>query len=141
MLTWTSQHNQTNTFHIALVTETSETTIKKCVEACAEKAVQMLNENIQDNSLYLLCEWNPTEADLSICVTDSTKTLDSPHTIHCTFSGIAESLACADQAEQQNYAELIKFWLHDYLSSYAPFFNYSLVAIFHSSTREQTELL
>lgn len=138
MLTWTSSPNKGGTLHESLVTETSEIEVRKCIEACAEKAINMLNDNIHDDSLYLLFEWNPGQAELAICITDPTKTKDTPHSYRCVFPALAEDVK---QDTQQEHADLIKFWLHDYLSTYAPFFQYSLVAIFHSSTRSQTELL
>ena len=139
MLIWNSLTQHNRTLHTALVAEISEATVRKSIEACAEHAISTLNENIQDDSLYLLCEWQPATAELSISVTDARKTHDAPNSYRCVFTELARTLV--DEKTQQTYTESVKFWLHDYLSSYAPFFNYSLVAIFHSSTREQTELL
>lgn len=141
MLNWTTNQNQMSTQHCATTPDTTEQQVRESIEGTAEKAIQMLTENIQDHSLYFLCEWNPKDAELNICVTDASKSHDSPHSYRCKLSGLATALAQASEKEIQDYAGMVKFWLHDYLSSYAPFFKYSLVAIFHSSTREQTELL
>lgn len=138
MLIWTPSTAHGRTSHNSVVVETSDTIVRESVEACAETAINMLNDNIQDDSLYLIFEWNLIEAELVISVTDSTKTKDAPHSHRCVFSGVAKGLKTENQ---QDYADQVKFWLHDYLSTYAPFFQYSLVAIFHSSTRSQTELL
>lgn len=141
MLNWIINNNNGKTTHCAVTSETSEPVVKELVEAVATKAIASLNENIQENSLYLLCEWHPTQAQLTISLTDASKTQDAPITFQCVFSGVADALAQADLSTQENYSALIKYWLHDFLSSYSPFFSYSLVAIYHASTRNQTELL
>ncbi|GGY72236.1 hypothetical protein GCM10011613_16490 [Cellvibrio zantedeschiae] len=141
MLTWISHHTESNTVHAVSVAETSENAVCQIIEASAEKAIQILKENIQDNSLYLLFEWDANQAKLNIVVTDASKKLDSPQSVCCTFSSLAVELARESEEQRLGYTESVKFWLHDYLTTCTAFFNYSLVAIFHSSSRDNTELL
>jgi hypothetical protein len=141
MLIWNLQHTDNKTLHTTSVAETSENSVQHVLEACAEKAIHILNENILEDSLYLLFEWNPELARLNIVVTDASKTHDAPHSFCCTFSSLSTELARLTADQRENYTETIKFWLHDYLASCTAFFSYSLVAIFHCSSRENTELL
>jgi len=141
MLIWNLQQTDNKTLYTTSVAETSDNDAQHIFEACAEKAIQMLNENILDDSLYLLFEWNTDQASLNIVVTDASKTHDAPHSFCCTFSSLAIELARLTEDQRESYTETIKFWLHDYLASCTAFFSYSLVAIFHSNSRKNTELL
>lgn len=141
MFTWTSRQFDNLTIHATSVSETSEKAVRHIIEACADKAIQLLENNIQDDSLYLLFEWNPQAAELSIVVTDASKTRDSPETVVCTFTSLAIELARENAEQRINYIDSVKFWLHDYLSTCTAFFSYSLVAIFHSDSRGNSELL
>jgi len=139
MLIWNTTQSQNQTLHTLTIPETTELKIRKTIEACTDKAVSLLKNNIQDDSLYLLFEWNSNNASLNILVTDATKNHDAPEIICCRFPALATELN--NQEESGDYTELVKFWLHDYLTTCTAFFSYSLVAIFHSSTRSNTELL
>lgn len=141
MLTWTSHKDGNKTAYAISVSDTSEKAIRQIIEDCADKAIALLKQNIQDDSLYLLFEWYPQEAKLNIVVTDASKTQDAPISVTCTFSSLALELARESEEQYLNYIESVKFWLHDYLSTCTGFFSYSLVAIFHSSSRTSTELL
>ncbi len=114
------------------LTDTAKLSLKEGVEACAAKAISLLDNNIQDDSLYLLCEWNENTADLNIVVTDASKQQDSPFSVGANFEV---------QEKPEATSELIQFLLSDYLASCSAFFRYSLVAIFHSSTRDNSNLL
>ena len=113
--------------------------IKTATEEAAKAAISLLAKNIQDDSLYLLFEWSSSANQLQIVVTDSTKSHDAPAIVlaafHIDLANTSE-LTKTDTLEEQ-----VKFWLHDYLSSYSEFLRYSLVAIFHASDRSKTELL
>jgi hypothetical protein len=137
MLTWNTTSLNNHVLHTASVSETDDQYIRRAIETCTDKAVSLLKNNIQDDSLYLLFEWDIGTSTLTIVTTDATKTHDAPEIIKCNFTEVADKLdkAAAD------YADSIKFWLHDYLTTCTAFFHYSLVAIFHSSTRNNTELL
>jgi hypothetical protein len=136
MLHWT---NTENIYHTKI--EGADTTQwRKAIEACADKAIALLADNIQDDSLYLLFEWNPTSGNLRIVVTDAQKQQDAPISLEALFSSYLKATG-NDEGVAAEHTEQIKFWLHDYLTTCTAFFNYSLVAIFHSSNRSQTELL
>ncbi len=141
MLNWNTRHIDNRVIHEVFVAETSEKSLRQSIEACTDKAIASLKTNIQDDSLYLLFEWNQNLATLNIFVTDSSKTKDSLESVCCNFSSLAIELARENEDQRNNYTDTIKFWLHDYLSTCTAFFSYSLVAIFHSSTRQNTELL
>ncbi len=122
-----------------------QTPLKDALETCAAKAISLLDENIQDESLYLLFEWNAIHADLSIAVTDASKQQDSSINVSTRFAQLQHELQSLPENEQQEKItatnELVKFLLSDYLASCSAFFRYSLVAIFHSSTRDNSQLL
>lgn len=141
MLNWTTNQTGSRTIHSLSVFETSEKVVRQLIEASTDKAIHLLKKNIQDNSLYLLFEWDLNEAKLNIIVTDASKTQDAPESICCVFSSLAIELARESEEQRLNYTESVKFWLHDYLTTCTAFFSYSLVAIFHSSSRNNTELL
>jgi hypothetical protein len=116
-----------------------EPQIKQATEEAALAAIKLLADNIQDDSLYLLFEWNNSLSQLQIVVTDSTKTKDAPQQISATFH--LNSTSTISSNPTNSIADQVKFWLHDYLSSCTEFLRYSLVAIFHASDRNNTELL
>lgn len=143
MFLWSS--DSSNTLHSLLIAETSDTEIKAAIEASAEKIIGLLSDNILDDSLYLLFEWDPANAILTASVTNADKTEDSPQHIRCEFSGIKTNMKRLDAAkrveQQTDLTESVKFWLHDYLTTCTAFFKFSLVAIFHADSRANTELL
>ncbi len=139
MLNWTTTEVLNTTIHSTSELDIDESKICKTIEACADKVIGLLKTNIQDDSLYLLFEWNEELAQLKIVVTDAAKKNDAQESVCCTFSNLALSLL--NQEQRAAYTDIIKFWLHDYLTTCTAFFSYSLVAIFHCSTRDNTELL
>jgi len=139
MLTWTTTNDRIT--HTAVMTESTEQHVKDAIENCADKAIELLKNTVQDDSLYLLFEWDLSTASLTVVVTDASKTHDSTESVQCVFSGVQTKFSQADETQQLEYADTVKFWLHDYLTTCTAFFSYSLVAIFHSSTRKNTELL
>ena len=139
MLNWTTTEALNTTVHSTSELDIDESKICRTIEACADKAIGLLKTNIQDDSLYVLFEWNEELAQLKIVVTDATKQNDAQESVCCTFP--SWGLEPIKQEQRAAYTESIKFWLHDYLTTCTAFFSYSLVAIFHSSTRDNTELL
>lgn len=138
---WT---NTTRDNRHTLSTSTNEVNpihIRKIVEAVVDKAMQQLEHSINDDSLYLLFEWSPISATLSITVTDATKTQDSPDVVQCTFSSPTNQTAQDIDKTPSEFADDLHFWLHDYLTTCTAFFRYSLVAIFTSTSRNNTHLL
>lgn len=139
MLNWTTTEKLNTLIHSTSELDIDESKICKTIEACADKAIGLLKNNIQDDSLYLLFEWNEELAQLKIVLTDAAKKNDSQESVYCTFPNLALDLVNEEQRAANT--DSIKFWLHDYLTTCTAFFSYSLVAIFHSSTRNNTELL
>ncbi|MEN0037806.1 MAG: hypothetical protein AAGC78_12105 [Cellvibrio sp.] len=119
--------------------------LKEALETCAAKAISFLGTNIQDDSLYLLFEWDADNAQLNIVVTDASKQLDSPDSVSAAFPALVQEIASMPEDQQADkkeaIIELVKFLLSDYLASCGAFFRYSLVAIFHSSNRSESVLL
>ena len=112
--------------------QAAQTSLKDALETCAAKAISLLDKNIQDDSLYLVFEWSPDTTQLNIVVTDASKQQDAPISVGAYFVQF-------DKAETTT--EHVRFLLSDYLASCSAFFSYSLVAIFHSSSREHSTLL
>lgn len=139
MLNWTTTETLNTAIHSTCELDSNENTLRKTIEACADKAIGLLKTNIQDDSLYLLFEWNEALATLNIVVTNATKQNDAQQSVCCTFPNLALNLI--NQEQRAANTDSIKFWLHDYLTTCTAFFSYSLVAIFHNSTRNNTELL
>lgn len=140
MQNWQITQTANATEHTSRITDT--TNLRQAVEACAAHAISLLKDNIQDDSLYLMFEWNGQQCSLSAVVTDASKQQDAPQKVSCHFAGLADELdQNARTATMEELTENIKFWLHDYFTTCTAFFSYSLVAIFHKNTRANTELL
>lgn len=116
--------------HTTTTSQTNETILRKIVEHAAEKAISLLDKNIQDDSLYLMFEWHPTEHYLHVVVCNAQKTNDAPEQVRVYLQETTDELK-----------EKIQYWLHDYLTTCTAFFRFSLVAIFHGGDRSMTELL
>lgn len=142
---WHSQPLNNQTCYTSNFAGTSASELKVAIEACAAKAVSLLDKNIQEDSLYLLCEWSAQETQLSIVLTNAEKQQDAPFTVSTKLPDLQLSLAALSDLERSEKIEAlndsVKFLLSDFLASYNPFFSYSLVAIFHSSSRAETSLL
>lgn len=117
--------------------------IKAALNECIEKASSFLKKNILDDSMFLLFEWDVAHSVLTVVVTDESRTRDSEHVVKCTFSGIANSGSdnSGTDSATEEYAEQIKLWIKDYLTTCDSFHCYSLIALFHSDTRESCGLL
>lgn len=124
-------HNTANGTHYQLGDQT-QASLKEALESCAAKAIGLLEQNIQDDSLYLLFEWNRSSSTLNIVVTDAHKQQDAPISVGAQLEHLDNTDATSD---------LVKFLLSDYLASCSAFFRYSLVAIFHSGNRADSTLL
>src|SRR4051812_457057 len=134
MLTWNQNTVDDRVIFSSDITDTDEKSLRLAFEACAAKAVSLLAVNIDDDSLYLLFEWNPLTSVINIVVTDAQKVKDASQQVTCTFSGLHMGLQHLDAneyaAKSADYTESIQFWLHDYLATCTDFFRFSLVAIF-----------
>jgi hypothetical protein len=142
---WQSQSTPGGTSYLGSFSGCDQPALKQALETCAAKAIGLLDKNIQEDSLYLLFEWNPIAAELRIVVTDAHKQHDGAYRVEAHFPELLSLLNTANATERNEQIdalnESIKFLLSDFLASYSPFFSYSLVAIFHSSSRAETSLL
>ncbi|WP_320838327.1 hypothetical protein [Zhongshania sp.] len=132
--------------HSSVVTSSDNLTIEVILANCVEHAVALLAENINDDSLYFMFEWDNTASTLAIVVTDDSKSRDAKHRVLCDLSAMnakMKQLAESDQWKYQgeSFADIVKHALHDYLTTCTGFMRYSLVAVFHQGSRQQTELL
>jgi hypothetical protein len=145
MNTWNIITDNKTTNHSCDFLSRNNDELKLAIEACAGKAISLLKENIQDDSLYLMFEWSPGDSVLTVVLTDATKQQDACQKVVGVFSELNQTLTQltpSARAEQtQTTTELIQFWLYDYLTTCTEFFKYSLVAIFHSSSRSESQLL
>ena len=145
MYLWNNLHLAPHIQHQCDSNSLDNNDLRLAVEACAEKAISLLDDNINDDSLYLLFEWNADKAELNVCVTDASKQHDSKHQVIMHFAALANKLHSLPTTErlakQHELSESVQFWLHDYLTTCTAFFRYSLVAIFHKGSRANTELL
>lgn len=92
MLIWNQHTGNDRVIFISEVTDTDERNLRLAFEACAAKAISLLTNNIDDDSLYLLFEWNPLTSAINIVVTDSQKVKDAEQQVTCTFSGLHSGL-------------------------------------------------
>lgn len=130
-----SQHTETaQNIHQSQYSNTGDTSIKDAVNASLEKAIDLLPNNIQDDSLYFLVEWHSHNNTLSIVVTDDTKQKEAPEVVQCVFATDASTTT-------DNYAENIQFLTRDYLTTSGGFIRFSLVAVFGLGERRKVELL
>lgn len=134
--------------HYSECTEISEDNIKAAIALCVEKAVSLLEVNAKDESMYLMFEWNTTDSELTIVVTDQTKQRDSDNIVQCHFSALNKTMSLDNfQSEEEwkstvnEYAEDVEFWIRDYLTTCTSFLNYSLIAAFHCGNRNASKLL
>jgi hypothetical protein len=109
--------------HSAVCNSGQEAEIKQAVLAAADKAFDLLDENIEDDSMFCLFDWNFAEQRLLIAVTDPSKKKLAKHSVQLTLSGYAEHIA--DKEDQQ---EQIQLWVHNYITTAEAFLRFSLVA-------------
>lgn len=131
-LAWSIDQAEQNKCHVASCDCTDETFLPEVIEVAAIKAIELLDHNLRDNSMYLLFEWSPNARELQVALTDASKTQDAPEIVKLSLTKVTAT---------DELRELIKFSLHDFLCSYPGFLRYSLVAAFHSTNRKNTELL
>lgn len=134
--------------HYAECGETAEDHIKIAMALCVEKAVSLLEVNAKDESMYLMFEWNTTDSELTIVVTDQTKQRDSDNIVQCHFPALNKTMSLENFPSEEEwkstvneYAEDVEFWIRDYLTTCTSFLNYSLIAAFHCGNRKASKLL
>ena len=127
----TSEDSSERVIHSASLEATSDEKMQQGIDACIEKACGLLENNIQDDSRYMLFGWDVDTSTLTIVVTDDEKERDSRNVVQCHFIVTAKQLDPED----------IQFWIKDYLTTCAPFLRYSLIAAFHRESRVSCVLL
>ncbi|MBB5210638.1 hypothetical protein [Microbulbifer hydrolyticus] len=127
----TSEDSSERVIHSASLEVTSDEKMQQAIDACIDKACGLLENNIQDDSRYMLFGWNVDTSTLTIVVTDDEKEHDSRNVVQCQFTATDESLDPED----------IHYWIKDCLTTCAPFLQYSLIAAFHQESRASCTLL
>ncbi|MCJ8313376.1 MAG: hypothetical protein HRU38_14240 [Saccharospirillaceae bacterium] len=133
-ITW-KQNNNTFTYESI---EKTEYPVSDTVNFCVEKASALLDKSISDESQFFLVEWNKTKCELTISVTDQTKTKDSDYVVSCHFVEL-EKIANADN--EVEWIENIQFAASNYLTTDADFLRFSLIALFTSEQRDYCRML
>ncbi|MFT6222083.1 MAG: hypothetical protein ACJA0C_001491 [Candidatus Endobugula sp.] len=131
--------------HQAVCNEPNEAAIKDVIDGSIERAIDCLHENIQDDSLYFLVEWNDAESSLTIIVTDDSKQKESPHKIVSDFSRVMGqeigSVMSHTTKDSNVDIDKIQYWVRDFLTTSTGFIRFSLVAIFSRGDRNNTLLM
>jgi len=112
-----------NFCHSSVSTSSNEAELKQAVIAAADYAFNLLDANIEDDSMFCLFDWDFNQQRLLIAVTDPSKKKLAKHTVALTLEGYADHIA--DKEEQQ---EQIQLWLHNHITTAATFLQFSLVA-------------
>lgn len=114
-----------------------DTDIRKVINQTIDKAVSLFPNNVWDQSRYVIFEWDSNNKLLNIVITDDDKTTESPDSVQCEIT--AYQTAAEQELSQQN--NNIQYWIRDHLTTCTEFFSYSLIAVFHSESRDKTSLL
>ena len=119
--------------HQAICNEANEAAIKGVINGSIERAIDCLHENIQDDSLYFLVEWDEATSSLTIIVTDDSKQKESPHKVVSNFEHVIK--------DSNVDIDKIQYWVRDFLTTSTGFIRFSLVAIFSRGDRNNTLLM
>ena len=112
-----------NFCHRVTSSNESEAELKEAVLEAADYAFDLLHENIEDDSMFCLFDWNFAKQRLLIAVMDPSKKKLAKHTVELTLTGYASHIA--DKEDQQ---EQIQLWVHNHITTAANFLQFSLVA-------------
>ncbi|MCK7597397.1 hypothetical protein M0G74_08970 [Microbulbifer sp. CAU 1566] len=136
------------TIHFSEFNGTSDNEVQQAINACVDRACELLEKNIRDDSRYLLFEWDVVYSMLTIVVTDDAKEKDSQYVVKCQLTAIDKKLTPENtqpnsewESRVSEFAEDVQYWIKDYLTTCAPFLNYSLIAAFHRESRASCTLL
>jgi hypothetical protein len=147
-LIWQEQSDGNHTVYYASSSSGDDIAIRAAVGECIEKAVGLLSQNIQEDSMYFMLEWHCESSTLSIIVTDEFKQKDSPMIVKCQMSALGDRLCdlnisspdqCQDHINQ--YVANVKYWSTDYFTTCGAFLKYSLIAVYYTDSRSRVELL
>jgi len=109
--------------HSSVSTSSNEAELKQAVLGAADYAFDLLDKNIEDDSMFCLFDWNFDKQRLLIAVTDPSKKQLAKHTVELTLTAYENHIA--DKEDQQ---EQIQLWVHNHITTAATFLQYSLVA-------------
>ena len=129
---------QTNNTFTCTSIEKTEYPVSDTVNICVAKASSMLDQSISDDSQFFLIEWNKIKCELSISVTDNSKTKDSDYKVSCHFVEL-EKIACAEN--EVEWIENIQVAASNYLTTDADFLRFSLIALFTHEQRDGCRML
>ncbi len=130
-----------NRFHFAESGATEDGVLKDDMEEALEKAMALLNANVKNESRYFLVEWDRANAVLRLAVTNDRKAQDAADVVTCRFAALQQRLQTADESAIEACSDKVNFFAKDYLSTCAGFMDYSLVAMYTDSSRNETRML
>ena len=120
--------------HSTVCSDSAERDVQAAVDACAEYAFALLDDNITDHAMYCLFIWDSEKNALTIVVTDETKKQDAKHRVTMGFSVFPN-------IEGEEPADTVKYWITDYLTTCQSFLAFSLLAGFVRGERDRVELM
>ena len=130
------------------VDDGSDSAVRAGVAASIDKALDLLELNICDDSRYFLFEWDVKDSELTIVITDGTKKIDAEHMVKCRMLGLDLSInqgngSTSGETNEQlsDISDSVADWAYDYLTTCDRFLGCSLVALFHCDTRQSTRPL
>jgi hypothetical protein len=109
--------------HRAASDTESEGELKQAVLAAADYAFDLLDENIEDDSMFCLFDWDFNQQRLLIAVSDPSKKKLAKHTVILNLKGYASHIVNKEDQQEQ-----IQLWLHNHITTAAVFLQFSLVA-------------
>lgn len=109
--------------HKAISAANTQEGIKLAVLSAADHAFALFDDNIEDDSMYCIFDWNFSEQALTITITDPTKRKAAAHVVQLALENYAEYLTAQDDQQEQ-----MQLWLHNHLTTSAEFLQFSLVA-------------
>jgi hypothetical protein len=70
--------------------ESNDASLQKAIQETVDKAISLFDINVLEDSRYFICEWDASNSELTIVVSDDTKQLDSKFIVKCKMKGLAE---------------------------------------------------
>ena len=133
-LVWqvTQQAPSINTLVSTRIDESDYSELEQAIEAVVTKATRYFHDNVRDESRYLLITIDNQTHTMSLVVTDDSKTHDSPIIVNAQFTQIASDI---------DFELLLRETLAEAIMMSHEFMNYSLLAAYTTTNRQQTRLL
>jgi len=121
---WTQDNiSDDQILHKAESADNTQESIKIAVLASADYAFSLFDDNVKDESMYCLFDWDFAQQALTISITDPSKTLLAKHRVQLKLMNYDAYLSNEEDQQEQ-----IQLWLHNHLTTSAEFLQYSLVA-------------